>query len=157
MIKLKQILNEMPITSLLYHFTQPQSILKILKEDILRASADYGNVSFTRNKNLTTGGGQHMFGEIRITFDRNKLNNKYKIIPFKYGISSGVEIPDENEEIIEDNITFVKKYIINITVYKKEYNYWWKIHNPTEIYPFYLTYEDFLLKIKKNKILIQTQ
>ena len=78
-MNLDYLLNDIRIieakqVGIIYHFTYPSSLEKILKDGSLETINDY--VSFTRNFQLTG------FGQVRIAFDGDKLSEKYSIEPF---------------------------------------------------------------------------
>lgn len=109
-IKLIDILNEAKQIGSLYHSTSGENLISILKSNTLRAdqTPNYamtylGRVSFTRDKNYRPG-------EYTMEIDGNKLSNNYKITPFAYMHGER----GEAEEVVEETITDIKKYIINI-------------------------------------------
>jgi hypothetical protein len=77
------VINEGDMTNLLYHWISNKKVDNIIEEDtlfgdfihILKDVEIKGN-SFSRNKNLKIN-----YSTIRLTVDKDKLKNNYKIIP----------------------------------------------------------------------------
>jgi len=136
-IKLKEILKEYKQVGILYHYTTFMSVLQILKDDKLKAGETSDStlknrlyaVSFTRNKKFHEHTGRSVsfkesaFGnapQVRITFDGNKLSDKYKINPWsQQGPFSKNKKGYESEERIVKSEPFfipVKKYIISVDI-----------------------------------------
>jgi hypothetical protein len=77
------VINEGEITNLLYHWISNKKIDDIVEEDTLfgnfihtiRGQKISGN-SFSRNKNLKIN-----YSTVRLTVDKDKLKNNYKIMP----------------------------------------------------------------------------
>ena len=110
MIKILDLLREVKQTSVLYHFTPFKGIKGILKSNSLKVGNDenfetggnIGAISLTRDKNL------NIFS-YRLSLDRDKLSNNYKIKPYDWGKDRG-----ESEEYINKDIINLKKYLISI-------------------------------------------
>lgn len=112
--------------SLLYHFTSFEKFLKIIQTNELIPNHSAAStslttnpklinaktVSFTRNKTLD-------FYSIRLDFDRQKLLNRYKIFVVRpddeFGDLMNKTGPGRywQEEIIINNVTPIKKYLVN--------------------------------------------
>lgn len=115
----------------LYHHTTTHSFYNIMSENILKTSEiehpfkskKVKMVSLTRNSNLDISYFK-AFLDVVIELDRNKLNKKYKIIPYDFFIHTKKEIlPKSNikrekeyefEEIIPTDIKNISEYIISI-------------------------------------------
>lgn len=77
------VINEGEMTNLLYHWISNKKVEDIVEEDtlfgnfihIIKGEEIKGN-SFSRNKNLKIN-----YSTIRLTVDKDKLKNNYKIIP----------------------------------------------------------------------------
>jgi hypothetical protein len=118
-----------------YHFTDPESLLGILKDD--RMSSRHGHISFTRNPNLTSW--YEDYGAMcRISFNGSDLSNKYKIQPYLFDPKPFKPVQDadlfdkqkkisykerkewygdEREETIKQNeINNIMKYVIQIDI-----------------------------------------
>jgi len=75
------IIKEAKQVGILYHFTTINNLEDILKSKGLKSDFfDY--ISFTRNFNLQKTSDYFKDHKVRLTFDGNKLSNKYKIEPF---------------------------------------------------------------------------
>lgn len=130
----------------LYHYTSLENLLNILKWDVMRATdgskVDYGElekgyfISFTRNKNFHKV--NKMFGElgVRITFDGDKLSNRYKIKPNQYmgrekktsrGRGPGDYTESEERLYGVKEVKQVTKYIVKIEILKSVW------HNEVEL------------------------
>lgn len=109
MIKLADIINESRQPGLLYHSTSGNNLISILRSNIMRvgqndfASYSRSKLHFTRDKNYRPEA-------YTIELNKNKLANKYKILPTTFILGNR----DEAEEIIQKDITDIKKYINNI-------------------------------------------
>lgn len=122
-MSLKSILFEIANYNL-YRFVSENQLTKILETNMLsREFSTPVNInnqekhilSFTRNKNY-----QIIKQPIRLTFDRLKLNQKYKLVPYShYGIKYQAIHLDESEEVIISTLPIVikdvNKYITQIS------------------------------------------
>jgi hypothetical protein len=113
-------LYESKSVGIIYHYTNPEALLKIIEENILK-TGQYGWNYFTRNKNY------HLKKElvrdegIRITIDGNSLSNNNKITPYSSWVArdksrhkeKDISKYDEYEERANDIKNFTK-YIISI-------------------------------------------
>jgi hypothetical protein len=128
----KQFIYEGKQVGLLYHFTNNESLNKILDENKMIGSfmyeengKDIYGVSTTRNKNLNY---DFKKNNIRITLDGDKLSNNYKIKPKdywyrQYNIPFNPQTVDEDEETIltpKGYIYNIKNYIISIDNIKNQ-------------------------------------
>jgi hypothetical protein len=132
MTKLIDIINEGKQVGILYHFTDINSAIKILRFNIL-ASMGYNRISFTRNKGFLKdnpfASGWSGGDEVMIVVDGDKLSNRYKIRPFA-GLNfqnDNSNLPsDEMEEVIESPrieniIDYIIKIVINMKVLKQKH------------------------------------
>jgi hypothetical protein len=141
MIKLLDLLFEAKKVGILYHWTDLENLISILKSNTLRANVTEGykgldfrtkinpelnikpHVSFTRMKGKTYGNNKIFALGCALEIDGDKLSNNYKIVPysmFNYHKSKAGEYIDdyenaqymaEYEERIYKNITNIKNYI----------------------------------------------
>jgi hypothetical protein len=126
MIKLLDILKEAKQVGILYHFTDIDGLLGILKTNELWASDTNANhVSLTRDKQ-----GWHvgtLDNAFRISLDGNKISNKYKIRPYSWwGNDRGIGNTESEEAVLTDKITNIRDYIIDINANKELYNGLWR-------------------------------
>lgn len=113
MIKLLDLVEAKQVGTL-YHFTKFKGILGILKTNSLKIGDDstfksggnLGNISLTRDKNLS-----YWFLPYRITLDGDKLSDNYKVTPHSW--SKGGK-GGESEESINKTIKNLSEYIIDI-------------------------------------------
>jgi len=124
MIKLIDILNEAKQVGTLYHFTDTNGLLGILKTNELWASeTNVSHVSLTRDKQ-----GWHvgtLDNAFRISLDGDKISNKYKIRPYSWGgdgIDRGAGSTESEEAVLTDKIVNIRDYIIEISANKELYN-----------------------------------
>jgi hypothetical protein len=123
---IREYLNESKSVGKLYHFTDENSLEKILNDNKMIGSFMYEigdvelyGVSTTRNKNLNY---DHTKNNIRITLNGDMLSNNYKIQPRdywerQYNVLDNPQTIDEDEEVIltpKGYIFNIKKYIISI-------------------------------------------
>ncbi len=122
-----QFLNEKIEIKTIYHFTENLDSLKsILYDDVLMSGANednnrglgYDNISFTWNPKLWDieyVGDLESRWSIRISFDYNRMNKKWKFKPFNYGID------EEMEEIVEtEEMEGITEFITEILICSKE-------------------------------------
>jgi hypothetical protein len=126
MIKLLDILKEAKQVGILYHFTDIEGLLGILKTNELWASeTNADHVSLTRDKQ-----GWHvgtLDNAFRISLDGNKISNKYKIRPYSWwGNDRGTRNTESEEAVLTDKITNIRDYIIDINANKHLYNGLWR-------------------------------
>jgi len=114
MIKLIDLIKEAKQVGVLYHSTSGENLVSILKSNTLKAGYPvfrFGpggiqkQISFTRNKNYRPG-------EYTLEIDGNKLSENYKVTPYDESGNFGKRL--ESEEVVTEDITDVKKYIIAI-------------------------------------------
>ncbi len=135
-MNLNDIIKEIKIkeskqVGLLYHFTSLGSLASILSSDFMVRDGEYGHddgdfISFTRDKNFLKLK-RHITANrpyVRITFDGNKLSDKYKFTPHQYDSIYGrdnEDIGDEQEERLHLpnslKLNNIHKYINNIVIY----------------------------------------
>lgn len=155
-------IKESKQVGIIYHFTLLENLFSILdKNAIFGSSGEFGGlyISCTRNNKLNhktlygiTGTG------VRITLDGNKLSEKYKIEPYKYGKEN---VEDESEErIFTNKITNIIKYIKEIDIFYDIAWYdeirHWKDFNRQQIMlsryfknKEYITFDDVLIYLKE--------
>lgn len=110
----------------LYHFTNLNNLIRILKSDTLYSGV--GNyICFTRDKNFNYVPRESISGtDCRITIDGDNLSNKYKIKPHhdqNWFNDNELEFGSkdmESEERINGNIHSIKSYIFEITLFKEK-------------------------------------
>lgn len=127
MIGFKQHVTEGKQVGELYHFTDINSMDKILETNVMgvagRASGK-APISFTRNKNFNPKGrGLGRSAQVMFVMDGNKLSNNYKVRPIAYdSISKSIAKGFEFEELLQGPIKNVKKYIRKIIILDKNYD-----------------------------------
>lgn len=105
----KQHLEEAKQVGIIYHFTSFDKMIRILEADMMKS--EYGYISFTRNYKLAYGS-----NNVRITFDGDKMSNKFKIAPFVF-VKDRRRYGEEMEErIVKERIYGVIKYIKQIDI-----------------------------------------
>ena len=116
----------------LYHFTNVQKMMSILKENTLEgfltSGLGYKTISLTRNFNLKDIIHRNIsWGAVRLIIDGEKLSDKYKIMPF-YDLLN-IEDPilaknkkytESEEVVIADKIYPIMKYIKQIDINSSE-------------------------------------
>ena len=113
MIKLIDLIKEAKQVGTLYHSTNGENLISILKSNTLKVNtqgsySSFGDqVSFTRDQDYRPG-------NYTIEVDGNKLSNKYKVEPFTYRIGNIRGTRGEAEEVVKQDITDIKNYITNI-------------------------------------------
>lgn len=127
-----KLIKESKQVGFLYHFTDPNGLLGILNDNVLKTYHDYDMnkdfVSFTRNKNYLNEPGSKgkSFQLVRLTIDGDKLSNHYKLSP-KHNINrsilktphgTGTYNKDEFEEVADREIKNINDYIISIDIDK---------------------------------------
>lgn len=113
-MKLLNIISEIYLPNLLYHFTDESGLIGILQINELRSGEHAGIVSFTRDKNAWHVG--YIDNCFRVTFNKDKLKSKYRIIPNEFGENDrGTGHTESEEMIMKDQIPNIKKYITEIT------------------------------------------
>lgn len=145
--------KELRNISLLYHATTIDSFNNIIKNDILYGTTDYDfGIATSRNKHYNFGYNDNNLnklynqGEIQLILNKNKLKNKYKIIPFDWenwkSIKSKTGVYNNyhqtEDKIITDKIDNIKQYIIGIHISKNKYIQ--KVLNICKEYNFYPSY-----------------
>ena len=124
----KQIIN---------HFTTIDYLEEILKSNVLLKNGNYKDeksaVSLTLNSNLP-----NTLGDLdlvcRIGLDRDKLSEKYKLIPYLFVPNKNKiswECIDEMEEQIREDIKYVIKYILKIDIINNKS----KVEELKKLYP----------------------
>lgn len=137
MINLKSYeLFERKQTGVIYHYTDPESLVRILGEDRMVAGSYDPAISFSRNHNMLTW--VHDFGAgCRIAFDGERMSDRYSFTPHLYApkrpeLFSDQAVIDwrpmsaetrrkkykeeQEERINKPEISGIKKYIIRVDV-----------------------------------------
>ena len=163
-MQLYGLLNEM-LSGDVYHYTNPNAILNILKTNRINLSSNLGGsadlyggkpffLSFSRTGSFKLGYGKKGGdAKARIVFDGNKLNTRYKSIPVDYwGVkhnSTDINYRDAFE--FEDRILSDKPVIDNALAYIKRIDMLimdkedaWNV-NPQYLYKTKLQYKNILL------------
>lgn len=131
-MQLYGLLNEM-LSGDVYHYTNPNAILNILKTNKINLSSNLGGsadlyggkpffLSFSRTGSFKLGYGKKGGdAKARIVFDGNKLNTRYKSIPVDYwGVkSNSTDINYRDAFEFEDRILSDKPVIDNALAYIK--------------------------------------
>lgn len=103
----------------IYHFTQSLWMLScILEEDVLKIGGGFEGISFTRNKNMWDikymSIDDSIRYKIRISFDGDRMSDKWKFEPFLY--DGDFDFKGEAEErVLMDKMVGIRKYITKIT------------------------------------------
>ena len=109
MIRLIDLLREAKQVGTIYHYTRLGALQSILETNKLISQRNY--ISFTRNKNLYPWN-----TSVKLSFDGDKLSNKYKIQPFS-DIDNIIKGSDEYEErVMLHEINNLSKYILVIEI-----------------------------------------
>ena len=112
-----EFLNEAKQVGILYHFTNIENLLGILKSNKIIGSSGEREIyiSFTRNKNFNLSGHYGITGtSVRISINGDKLSNNYKIKPYFYKEFNRDEM---EERVITTSIKNISNYIIEIMLY----------------------------------------
>lgn len=138
--EISRVLNESKQVGTLYHFTDSENFLRILKSDKMigfqRRSEKEPNkayyVSFTRNKNLFLNPSRIGSSfQVGIVFDGDKLSNKYKFEPHssieskKNEYEERIKIPSTSDR----NIPNIKEYIIGVIILGDKFFYREQVDN----------------------------
>lgn len=121
--------NEKKQAGVIYHYTKPKYLLKILEED--RMTSGHQFISFSRNANLKEWGDWYG-ANCRITFNGSNLTDKFKMEPYLFDPAKDVLFGggpavsaeerrkrygiEREERIHREEITGVKKYIVQVDV-----------------------------------------
>ena len=146
-MQLYGLLNEM-LSGDVYHYTNPNAILNILKTNKINLSSNlggaadqYGNkpffLSFSRTGSFKLGYGKKGGdAKARIVFDGGKLNTRYKSMPVDYwGLKGSTDINSRDSFEFEDRILSDKPVIDNALSYIKRID---MLIKDMEGYPQYL-------------------
>lgn len=131
-MSLINILKETYSRQPLYHFTPLPYLYRILKDNRLEVLMD-NHISLTRKYDLSLEF-EH-FGDARITFDTDKLRNRYSIEQYDWSIEHiGYDRRKEAEERIKaKEIPNIDRYILRIDILSdQESNQHYE--NPVDIY-----------------------
>jgi hypothetical protein len=127
-IKLIEIYNELKEAKqvgTVYHFASLPNLIKILKENRLRASDKIQKyISLTRDKNFYKNSDTRtIWGvdtEVRIVINGDLLSTKYKIEPYNFFSSrKKMNIPDKieyEERVVAPVITDLDRYVISYDI-----------------------------------------
>lgn len=109
MKKYKQIFDEAKQVGTLYHYTNIENLISILKTNTLITNSLF--ISTTRSKTFIDINQSLKFSDARLILDGDKLSQKYKIKPYKAFDAVSKLYHTEQEEII------LTKKINNILIY----------------------------------------
>lgn len=126
-MKLRDLMNENNRQDL-YHFCGIETLFKIIESDRLGALGL--PVSLTRNKNFNQQSQIFNETDVRFTINTNKLQQRYKLIPYHWGADkfynrnndSSNSFEDQSEEQTTKPISGFKDFVKETTV--KEINLW---------------------------------
>lgn len=118
----KLLQKELRESNLLYHSTSFESLLEILRTDILWGSHYDDGISTSRDKDYlfhstVDGVIKRGRGECQLVLDRDKVKQRYRIKAFDYEEFKSYSDPDFNqaEDRIQTNkITNITRYIVGI-------------------------------------------
>jgi len=112
---------------LLYHYTYLINAIQIIDENTMKIGQLHPSISFTRDKNFHKR--SFLFNkegrDIVFVLDGDKLSNNYKITPYSYfsgwtgnkkTAKGGGDGEDQSEEMIDQDIRNIKKYIVRIAL-----------------------------------------
>ena len=149
-LKYNEFINENKNDKIIYHFSSClDSLYSILNDDRLisgthknsRHGMGYDNISFTWNPNLWDieySGDIDDRYKVRISFDYNKMKEKWNFEPFDYGI------PEEMEErVVTEEMNGVVEYIKEILISSQE--------SKTEIANLKIDYPNIKIKTVRRK------
>ena len=122
-------LNEKKSVGMIYHFTEPKNLIKILKED--RMHSGHGHISFSRNFDLKSW--YEDYGAVcRIAFNGSDMSNKFKLDPYLFdpandilfggGPAVSAEVrrkrygQEMEERIVGEEIQGIVKYIVQVDI-----------------------------------------
>jgi len=122
-------LFEKKSVGVIYHFTEPEHLIGILKED--RMHSGHGHISFSRNYDLKSW--YEDYGAVcRITFNGSDMSNRFKLEPYLFdpatdklfgggpAVSADVRRKrygqEMEERIIGEEITGIIKYIVQVDI-----------------------------------------
>ena len=139
MISFKQFIVEGKQVGTIYHYSSPESIHSILKDDRIKAS-DYneGHISFTRDKLFHKEYRSGIKPKVSLELDGDKLSDRYKFKPYHdrdldHERSITDRAKDENEERVRPNKHWGEEehnwpvgHIKNVKSYVKKI----RIHSP---------------------------
>ncbi len=121
-MKYLKLFEEIFTNNILYHFTTPNNAENILKENVLRGYEilnpdEYSDIH-TIKVNSFTRYYTHPFmakigKNIKFVLDKNKLNVKYKIIPF---MGAKNKKSSQAEERIYNDISDINKYTMILAI-----------------------------------------
>jgi len=128
-MKIINLINEM-ISGDVYHYTSANAVLDILKKNTFNLSSSLGTpsdkfgnkpffLSLSRTGSFKLGYGQKGDQNIRvrIVFDGNKLNNKFKSIPVDYWQMKSLDSPKRPTFEYEDRLLSDNPTIPNVLTY----------------------------------------
>lgn len=132
--EIRNVLNESKQVGTLYHFTDEESLLGILKDNKMigykrstEKSLDKAYyISFTRNKNLFLNPSRIRSSfQVGIVFDGDKLSNKYKFEPHNSTESKKNEYEERIKipPTLDRNIPNIKEYITKIIILGDKFFY----------------------------------
>ncbi len=114
----KQYLEERKQVGIVYHFTDTEYAVKILKSMAL-FSRRREYISLTRNSNLKLQTGP-MWGEVRFTIDGTKLSDHHKIQPFNDNMPRKAEEWEEAIQVPSNTEVDIMKALISVDIHEDE-------------------------------------
>lgn len=122
-------LFEKKSVGMIYHFTEPKNLIKILKED--RMHSGHGHISFSRNFDLKSW--YEDYGAVcRIAFNGSDMSNKFRFEPYLFDpandilFGGGPEVSAEvrrkrydqemEERIVGEEIKGILKYVVQVDI-----------------------------------------
>jgi len=110
-----QYLVESKQVGVIYHFTNLESLIYILFENVI-ASSRQEYISFTRNYNLkNTYNKEKPWSGVRIAVDGDMLTDRYKLSPYSDTVN-GIKGEESEERILDNKIVGVIKLIKQIDI-----------------------------------------
>ncbi len=130
------VIQEGKQVGILYHFTDTDSLVDIIKSDTIEAHEineygleDHGKyVSFSRNKNFANETTFFKF-QCCIVIDGDRLSNRYHIEPHYWEWQNPEITEDQFEEQVKGDINNLDEYIIKIILFKKDLKFMQWIEN----------------------------
>lgn len=123
------IINDKKQTGVIYHFTEPENLIKILKEN--RMHSGHGHISFSRNFDLKSW--YEDYGAVcRIAFNGSDMSDRFHLEPYLFdpatdkvfggGPAVSAEVrrkrykQEMEERIIGEEIKGINKYIVQVDI-----------------------------------------
>jgi hypothetical protein len=130
----KKFLQEAKQVGKLYHLVSQDKMKFILKTNSIK-SQNFPYISTTRDKLMSNYVGDVQLILYRIVLDGNELSHKYKITPFSYRSSTGVDFSEYEEQIKTSKISDINKYVVEVQKITPNIRQWEKwLENPEDDY-----------------------